>query len=128
MKQFFQTLLIVSFACFSLGCSSKDDPIPDEEGKYYFRFKVDGTAVDYQSRTCFEHNLVGNINVRNAGEGPYVANIGGIRILAENNKNVISFFMQTPEEVVPNKKYGNVEVSGSTVPESFNLGYFDPNG
>lgn len=106
-------------------CSKDDDPAAETD-EYYFRFKVDGVAVEYPFSP---NNLTATFNAYAENEELYVVQVAGRRQLAEADKNQFSIHLSHSGELQTGVRYAVEEASGQTVPDVvMTVGYWDGEG
>lgn len=107
-------------------CSSDDSPIDENTSQYYFRYKVDGTQIDYPFKPETQINLTGIYEYDSNSQSYAMQVFGAANILDSGQTNRLTIYIGNSTEVTTNITYTNIEAPNSTVPDLiFSMGYTD---
>ncbi|MCM4165620.1 hypothetical protein DHC50_18625 [Arenibacter sp. A80] len=107
-------------------CSSDDSPNDENTSKYYFRYKLDGTQIDYPFKPETQINLTGIYEYDSNSESYGMQVFGAANILDSGQTNRLVIYIGNSAEVTTNITYTNIEAPDSTVPDLiFSMGYTD---
>ncbi|WP_130854989.1 hypothetical protein [Olivibacter jilunii] len=108
------------------GCS-KSDPGPDMSSDYYFRFKVDGTQIEYPMQTD-QINLTGTMGY-DENARTHTIHVAGMKDIYQPQTHTLTFIMSDTEEFSKGVSYSNIPDAGDDYPNfMFTLGYYDADG
>ena len=112
------------------GCSSDDsESNGNQETEYYFRFKADGTQVEYEYEPKTQINLTGSI-LFDGSTNSNSANITGIENIFDSEiKDRLTIFISDSDDIATGITYTNIIGEGDVTPSSsFLMGYYDGQG
>lgn len=119
-NNFLAVFLILSLAFISCSKSSSNGG----SGDAYFRFKANGTTVDYSSEVRKAYSI-GRSNVDIQAAGKYSALLSASASNTDVLVNAISIMLIKDTRFETGISY---EITGTGEPESFTMGYYDKNG
>ncbi len=109
-------------------CNSDDDDNGVNPSEYFFRYKLNGSQVDYPFMGNSQVNLTGSMGYHESTE-TYTLNVGGFRNIFETGTNTVTILISSTDEIKTGITYSNVEGASNTVPDfMFLMGYYDDEG
>ena len=129
MKRFtFILTALLSALLLVIGCSKDNDGL-DLNGKteYYFKYRVDGTEVNYYLDLEIQINLTGGYSFDEDNQ-LYVIQLTGSKNIHDINKDQMVIYVNSTSEFMTDTTYSNTESADTVSPFYLIMGYFDENG
>lgn len=124
MKYPYFLLLLLIF--LFQACSSDDSPNSENISKYYFRYTLDGTPMDYPFTPGTQINLTGLYEYDSNTPSYSMQIFGAENILDSQQTNRLVLLIANSSEIKANITYSNTESPNNTIPDLlFSMGYTD---
>src|SRR5690606_33806498 len=128
MKRFtFILTALLSGLLLVIGCSKDNDGLDlNDTTEYYFKYRVDGTEVNYYLDPEIQINLTGGYSFDEDNQ-LYVIQLTGSKNIHDINKDQMVIYVNSTSEFMTDTTYSNTESADTVSPFYLIMGYFDEN-